>query len=337
MAATICLLSAFLLWALPAQAKPLGSDLDSTPNAGICATPVGGVTTVCTETQLWLDGEESASEHLYPNPGGVITRWWVASGPASPATAGVELRLRLLRNKGPLPGAATGYEQLPLGEPGVHRFSTRLPIAWGARLALDVAVLGSGEGTASAPIAHAAPGVGEIGEWVPSLGSSPRLLTYQLRNTELLLRAGIEGDLDDDGYGDRTQDRCRYDPRRRQPCLEDHRPPHVEVRYAKRQSFLDDGMVRMKVRSDQLGNVWIGGSLEAPRISTTWIGIGSEAWVKPGQWADLYLYLEPRARAGARQELEGGGRPYIEAEAGAFDTSGNDASGQRVLVRLPER
>lgn len=334
--AAICLLSALQLWALPAQADRLGNDLGADPDTGVCPTRAS-VEIVCTESQLWLAERHRASEYLFLRHPGVITEWVVASGPASPATASVRLRLRLLRGKRPLPGAATVFRQLPLAEPGIHRFASRLPIEWNDRLALDVAVRGSGGGTATAPIAHSAPGIGEVGEWVPPLGDVPRPQTYSLEDTELLLKAVIEPDLDGDGFGDHTQDRCRYDPRRQTPCLKNRRPPRVEVRYAKRQSFLDDGMVRVKVRSDELGSVWVVGGLETPSIQTAWIGIGSEAWVKPGEWANLSLYVEPPARKAARREIAEGGHPYIKAEAAASDTSGNEASPRRVLVRLPAR
>lgn len=336
-AAAICLLAASLLWVPAASAKPLGSNLHGPADTGICPTRLGGVEAVCTETQLWLGEEGRASERLFSDSSGVITRWWVASGSATPATTGVRLRLRLLRGKRPLAGAATAYEQLPLARPGIHGFPARLPIEWGDRLALDVGVLGSGNGTASAPIAHSAPGIGEVGEWIPPLGSARRPETYHLPDTELLLKAGIEGDLDADGWGDRTQDRCRYDPRRQTPCLPDRRPPRVELRYAKRQSFLDDGRVRARVRSSEFGNVYVAGSVELPSIDTSWIAISSEAWVEPGEWANLFLYMEPPARAAARGELAAGGNPYVAGYAAALDASGNRAPERNLLVRLPER
>jgi hypothetical protein len=334
--ALICLLAALLLWALPAQADSLGSKLYFPADAGVCSTRAAAEV-FCTESQLSLHQSYRASEYLVPTSHGVITQWRIASGPASPATESVQLRLRLLRGQDPVPGAATAFRQLPLAEPGIHRFASRLPIEWNNRLALDVAVRGNGSGAASAPIAHSAPSIGEVGEWIPPLGNAPRLQPYRLADTDLLVKAQVEWDLDEDGFGDASQDRCRYDPRRQGPCLKNTRPPRVEVRYAKRQNFLRNGIVRVKARSDELGKVWVAGTLETPSSQTSWIGISSDGWVKPGQWADLSLYFEPRARAAARKELEGGGHPYIHAEASAYDTSGNEAKGRRVLVRLPGR
>jgi len=332
--AFICLLAALLLWALPAQADGLGSKLYFPADAGVCSTRAAAEV-FCTESQLSLNQSYRASEYLFPTSRGVITKWRVASGPASPATESVQVRLRLLRGQEPLPGAATAFRQLPLAEPGIHPFASRLPIAWGNRLALDVAVRGSGSGTANAPIAHMAPNIGEVGEWIPPLANAPRLQPYRLPDTALLVKAEIERDLDGDGYGDASQDRCRYDPRRQGPCLKNSRAPQVEVRYAKRQNFLRNGIVKVKARSDELGSLWMVGSVETPAIQTAWIGIGSEEWVKPGKWTNLSLYLEPEARAAARKESNDGGHPYISAEVGATDTSGNDAKRRRVLVRLP--
>jgi len=332
--AAVSLFAILLLWALSAQADGLGSRLAVTPNAGVCSTPASAEV-FCTESQLLLTQRLRASEYLFPRSRGVITGWRVASGAASPATESVRVRLRLLRGQDPIPGAATVFRQLPLGEPGVHQFAARLPIEWNNRLALDVAVRGNGSGQAIAPIAYSAPGIGEVGEWIPPLGNAPRLQPYRLADTDLLVKALVEQDLDGDGYGDASQDGCRYDPRRQGPCLKNSRPPQVEVRYAKRQNFLGNGIVRVKARSDELGSLWMVGSVETPSIQTAWIGIGSEAWVKPGKWTNLTLYLEPDARKAAREELRDGGHPYISAEVGATDTSGNDAKRQRVVIRLP--
>lgn len=329
-----CLFVVLLLWALPAQADGLGSKLGLVPNTGVCSSRASAEV-FCTESQLWLSQRYRASEYLVPTIRGVITQWQVASGPASPATESVQLRLRLLRGRGPVPGAATVFRQLPLADPGAHRFAARLPIEWNNRLALDVAVRGSGSGEASAPIAYSAPGIGEVGEWIPPLANAPRLQPYRLADTDLLVKAQVERDLDGDGYGDDSQDGCRYDPRRQGSCLKNSRAPRVEVRYAKRQSFLSNGIVRVKARSDELGSLWMVGSVETPSIQTAWIGIGSEAWVKPGEWTTLSLHLEPEARAAARKEYKNGGHPYIQAEVSATDTSGNDAKRQRVVIRLP--
>jgi len=332
--AFIWLLAAPLLWALPAQADGLGSKLYFPADTGVCSTRAAAEV-FCTESQLSLHQSYRASEYLVPTSHGVITEWRVASGPASPATESVQLRLRLLRGQDPVPGAATAFRQLPLAEPGIHRFASRLPIEWNNRLALDVAVRGNGSGVASAPIAHSAPSIGEVGEWIPPLADAPRLQPYRLPDTDLLVKAQVEWDIDGDGYGDASQDRCRYDPRRQGLCLKNSRAPQVEVRYAKRQSFLRNGIVKVKARSDELGSLWMVGSVETPSSQTAWIGIGSEEWVKPEKWMNLSLYLEPKARAAARKEFNDGGHPYISAEVGATDTSGNDAKRQRVVVRLP--
>src|SRR5690349_6482658 len=172
--ASVCLLAILLLWALPAQADGLGSKLGPVPNTGVCSTRAAAEV-FCTESQLWLTQRLRASEYLVPTTRGVITEWRVAGGQASPATESVRLRLRLLRGRNPVPGATTAFRQLPLGEPGVHRFAARLPIEWNNRLALDVAVRGNGSGPAGAPIAYSAPGVGEVGEWIPPLADAPRL------------------------------------------------------------------------------------------------------------------------------------------------------------------
>lgn len=330
-APVLWLLGLLLLCPTAASAKQLGSDLGGIPDTGVCPTRQRGLETVCTESQLSLDEGHRAGEHLFSDRDGVITRWWVASGSASPATTAVRLRLRLLRDQ--RPSGATAFEQLPLAEPGVHRFSARLPIKWGDRLALDVGVRGSGEGVASAPIAHTGPGIGKVAEWLPPLGSAPRLATDRLGDTELMLSAGIENDYDRDGWGDSSQDRCRYDPRRHSPCLPDRTRPRIEVKYDHQQNFLAKHKVVVKVRANEYATVYSSGQIEFP--NSTWGIVGSEKWVKPGEWATLSIWLEKRSHAAAQHLVEEGGHPYVAAYAGAQDASGNQRERWGLRIRLP--
>jgi hypothetical protein len=312
--------AALLAAASPALAFRLGSSLSDAPNAGVCTTAPPTLEAACTETQLQLSPGRDASGGLLAEHFGVLTSWQVASGPASPATAGVRMRLRLIRGGRPIPGAPTAYSPLPLTEPGIHRFPARLPVEPDDELALDLSVLGTALEAGSAPIAHAEDGLGEVGEWAPSLASGAQPITSYLHDTELLLAARIETDADRDGYGDRSQDRCSYDPRRQSACLPDNRLPRFIVAYSRRQNFPASGRVSLAVAPSEFSQVIASGQLETP--TTTW-GIHSDrAWVPDGS-AKLVLELPARPLGAAQTTLAHGGKAYVKCFITVIDASGN--------------
>jgi hypothetical protein len=311
-----------LLTAAPAQATFLGSNLAAAPDTGVCRTSGTTPEASCTESQLQLLDGHTANGGLISEHHGVVTRWLIASGVASPATARVQLRLRVLRGGVPNEGGSDPYVDLPLTEPGIHRFPARLPIERDGELGLDVAVLGSGGGVGSAPIAHTEPGLGEMAEWEPPLMTSVRPITTYLQDTELLLGARVEPDQDRDNYGDRTQDRCSYDPRRHSPCLPDRVRPQIQVRYATRQNFLASREVLLKVRPSEFSEVFASGQLEVP--TTTWGIFGAGAWVHHGGSAKLlHLRIPPRALAAGKAARERGARVYVKSFITVVDAAGN--------------
>jgi len=319
-AAGIALALLALLTVPLARASFLGSDLESTPDTGVCYTTGLAPEASCTESQLQLTRAHIASGGLLAASHGVITSWRVASGPASPATAGVQLRLRVLRGGAPVAGDGSPYVSLPLAEPGVHRFPTRLPIERNGELGLDVVVLGSGGGVGSAPIAHTDSGLGEIAEWVPPLATRAQPVTAYQGDTELLLGARVEPDLDRDAYGDQSQDRCPYDPRRHTPCLPDHLRPGIEVDYDRRQDFLATRKASLRVRPSEFSRVVASGQMELP--TTTWGIYSASAWVRQGS-AKLVLRIPPRALKAGRAALARGARVSVRSFVTVIDASGN--------------
>jgi hypothetical protein len=313
--------AALLMVATPASAIRLGSSLRDVPNAGLCSSAPPALEATCTETQLQLTPGHAASGGLIAEHHGVLTSWQVASGPASPATAGVRMRLRLLRGSRPIAGTATPYVTLPLSEPGIHSFPARLPIDPDDELGLDLSVLGSALAAGSAPIGHSEPRIGEVGEWIPPLASTPQPITNYPQNTELLLAARIEPDVDRDDYGDTTQDRCPYDPRRHSPCLSDGVAPRLTVAYRRRQAFLGTGKILLTVKPNELSQVVASAQLQTP--TTTWGLYGDRTWISEGGSAKLLLELPPRPRKAGKTTLAGGGRVYVKCFLTAIDASGN--------------
>lgn len=311
-----------LLIAAPAQAATLGSSLAATPDTGVCHTTGSTPEASCTEAQLQLTSGHTATGGLLSEHRGVVTGWAVASGPASPATAAVQLRLRILRGGAPRGGGSDPFVTLALTEPGIHRFPARLPIEPDGELGLDVAVLSSGGGIASAPIAHTDPGLGELGEWVPSLTTGVQPITTYLRDTELLLKARVEPDHDRDDYGDQSQDACAYDPRRHSPCAPDQVRPRIQVRYAPRQRFLASREVLLKVQPSEFSEVFASGQLELP--TATWGIFGASTWVRRGgSTRMLRLKIPPRALVAGKAAFKRGARVYVKSFITVVDASGN--------------
>ncbi len=98
--ATAALAAALVL--LPgasASAQPFGSNLQATPNAGLCPVPSGSTREAsCTFSQLTLADGHAVPGGVQPQEldRGVITGFRVASGVPAPGTEAVKVRLRQL-------------------------------------------------------------------------------------------------------------------------------------------------------------------------------------------------------------------------------------------------
>ncbi|HEX2265431.1 MAG TPA: hypothetical protein VHH14_04025 [Solirubrobacterales bacterium] len=320
--AALCLLA--LSAALPpgASAWWIGSSLVSPADLGLCPVPAGTRKAACTHVQLRLAHEHKATRGLTADSPGVITRWRVKSGPSSPGTTRVRLRLRVLRHNEPVPGARFPFVDLPLDRPGVHRFPARIPIEPGERVALDSIVVGNGSEPAAAPIAHAEPGIGVVGRWIPPLGEHVgRAADSYVQEAELLLEAVYEPDRDLDGFGDWTQDGCPYDSRRHVPCTSDRTVPRLKISFAEHQDFLRTRRAVVWIHSNELARAVVYGSLQVPRV--TWGIYSDRRRVPKGGWAKFVLRVPPDARRAGRRAFENGKRVYLTVGLFATDTSGN--------------
>jgi hypothetical protein len=176
-------------------AVTVGNNFTTTPTVDFCGNP-------CTVGLTRLPAEEQAPGGTSIATNGVIVRWRVMTA-ASPAP--VQARLRIL--SGITTVAASSIETLPAA-PGIHTFATRLPAHAGERLAVDL--LDTTPATAPMvgrqtgdPVAH------QVEFWMPPLtDGETRLPTNANAGLELYLNADIEPDVDGDGFGDETQDRC---------------------------------------------------------------------------------------------------------------------------------
>jgi len=137
---------------------------------------------------------------------GVIVRWRIKIGPLARPTA-----LRIMRpgNMNTRAAVATSAAVTP-PTATTSTFDTRLPIAAGDTVGVDSKLPPYGfVASNSSPY------------WNPALadGTTPSPPSGLLANSELLVNADLEADIDSDGYGDETQDGCPLDSSTHDRCL----------------------------------------------------------------------------------------------------------------------
>lgn len=311
----------------------VGGANNGRPNASVCPIPRGSTEASCTVLQLRRAYGNPFAGKFKAHSDGVITKWWVNSGPASPATSAVHLRLRLFDGFDPVPGAQTRYRRLPIRRPGMHRFLARLPIKRGQEIALDVAVLGSRGGTAAAPIGRLVRDIREVAVWTPVLRLAPRRPNDLLQSTKLQLAARVEPDSDEDGWGDFTQDRCHFDPRRHSACPADRVKPRLRISYARRQDFIAKRKLFLRIQTSEYARVFASGLLT---VGGTANGLlGSAAWLPGGGSAIFPVYINDFSLRAAKRAVAKGGHPFVDVTVEVTDASGNRRQ-REVRVRWKE-
>jgi hypothetical protein len=333
-AAVGCLLLITFGAVAAAATDDLGGGNYGRPNASVCPTPHDSLEASCTVLQLRRGYGNPFAGKFKAHSDGVITKWWVNSGPPSPATSAVHLRLRLFDGFDPIPGAQTRLRRLPIKRPGMHKFLARLPIKRGQQIALDVAVLGSrGGGPAAAPIARSVRDIREVAAWTPVLGLGPRRPNHLLRNTKLQLAAQVEPDFDEDDWGDSTQDGCRFDPRRHSACLPDRAKPSIRISFARRQDFIAKRKLFVRIQTSEYGRVFASGLLMVGGAANALLG--SAAWLPAGGSANFPVYINDFSLRAAKHAIAKGGHPFVSVTVEVTDASGNRVR-REVEVRWKE-
>ncbi len=168
----------------------IGSTLAATPGDSVFCP------NTCTMVQSALSGSYAAAP-----VDGVITRWRVRTG-----APGGPLGLRIARPFGATERIGAGSSGLvSASAAGVNEFATRLPISTGDNIGLsftsDTNVqFKPGSGVPGATALYFTPQLTEDGRRIDASAVN--------NNTELLFNADLELDVDRDGFGDETQDRC---------------------------------------------------------------------------------------------------------------------------------
>jgi hypothetical protein len=146
---------------------------------------------------------------------GVITSWgYNASLPALESGTPYSMKLKVLRPaSNPNSFTVVGESAREAAHDGSHTFATRIPVLAGDHL-------GTGGGEATAVLLYCAPtspsdSLG-VAEGDPGIGSNATFTPTA--NLRLALWASIEPDVDNDGFGDETQDGCPQSAAFQTPC-----------------------------------------------------------------------------------------------------------------------
>ena len=304
------LVAMLLLAPACAAGTTIGSSLSAppSPSEGVCAfLGSAGLAKTCTDAQLELVSGQLASGGLTAPASGTILSWSVRSGPASPSTGKVKLRLRTLDAKGEA-GASTPPSELPLAQPGIHTFPAQLPVEKGDRLAVEAVVTASGDGPAYVPIVRVEPGLGTLAEWhSPLFPGIPLAPDTTLTDRELLLSADLSFD--------RT-------------------PPQTKLTYPVQQDFLAEKTVLIHVRCNEAATVTASGQLEIPSRHTIFGLYGATAKVGAGKRATLHLRLAKNTLKAARRANANGRKIVVKVVVSATDAAGN-RSGVTVATIKP--
>jgi hypothetical protein len=312
----VCLLSSAPSLALASSSPAtvtIGSNLRAPASAseGICALAGATAASRCTDAQATLSTGHAARGGLTAPAAGTILRWSVLSGTASPGTASVKLRLRVLEGNDAV-GDASAYVELPLAQPGIHSFSTRLPVERGDRLAVESIVKSSGGGPAYAPIGHFEPAIGSIDEWIYPASPGLRLPPDSTREgVELLLSAEIDTD---------------------------RSPPRTKLTYPQRQDFLATKEVLVRFRSNEDATVFASGQLEFPngkRGAVIYGLYGKQRLVEGGEKTTLRLRLPRKTWEAAVRAQKHFKRIVVKVTVSAEDAAGN-RSGTTVAAIRPK-
>jgi len=186
----------------PARAATtVGNNLDQTPSPTVSVCD--GSDTTCTVVPKSLIPANQATGGLVA-VSGVVVRWRVKSAAQAP---NVSVALRVVRGGDTATGLGRSDLEGMTSQPApIFTFPTRLPVAAGDRLGVEMSVPA---GATYAPIAATTTSAGSWDRWQPALGFGETRRRNSDKPFELLLNADIEPDADADGWGDETQDGCR--------------------------------------------------------------------------------------------------------------------------------
>ena len=326
---------ACLVTSTPAGAATLfGSNLANPANGNNSC----GFGTFAAEKRLCIVTQASQSADIAPGglrapSDGVIVRWRMKSGTTNPDVTRIEVALRLFQVN--TRGALSDLVQLPLGDPGIHSYDTRLPVKAGDRIGLDSYTTSTGTGGGDLPVIFQSPDSGTLDEFSETAGSGPPGNSHP--EAELLLQAEVEPDADHDGYGDETQDRCPTNGSTQAPCSStDHTAPVALMSVSGTQNFIKSKEIVVGVKSNEAGTATASGALNVQGTGKAFRLAAVTQVIAADRKATLHLAIGRRALRAAKRALRNGKKVKAVITVQAKDTAGNaGAAGQFTVKPKP--
>ncbi|MBS1844674.1 MAG: hypothetical protein JST53_09685 [Actinobacteria bacterium] len=107
--------------------------------------------------------------------------------------------------------------------------------------------------------------------------------------------------------------------------------PHLRVRYAPRQNFLDTGRVEVEVHSDSAGTLNPECSLLSGEAQ--WGLLFDSRRLRPGGWIRFSCHFYGAPLRVARQKASRGGHPLVMVHPIAYDRAGNRGALPKIYLR----
>jgi hypothetical protein len=296
-------------------------DISVSFNVGLACSGLGQTGT-CSNTAL--SGGALAQSPI----DGVVVRWRAMSFPAP----GFTPTFRIVRSA---PGGFTGAGSSgPVAAySGAGEFPAQLPIKKDDYIGID---LPEKIGTC-APCVAGVNGGGSDAEWRPALidnevfGRSPDAGGSNV----MLLNADVEPDIDGDGFGDETQDKCAGSSGTQDGCPPPPPPkpvaPNASLSGSTSQDVLGQGAVIVFVTSAEPGSANATGTILVPGASKTYKLSPASSSLGAGARTRLKLKLSKKTKKAVRRALKNGRRPKASIDVTVRSAAGGATAIKRTV------
>jgi hypothetical protein len=306
----------------------IGSNLANPANVGTCGFgEFVAMERVCVVAQASQAADVAPGGLTAPSDG-VIVKWRMKTGTTNTDVTQIKVGLRLFQ--GDTRGITGGLVTFPLGDPGTHSYDSHLPVKAGDRIGLDSYTTTNDVEGGDLPVSYVSPGAGILDQYSSVTGNDPP--NQSTPDTELLLQAEVEPDVDHDGYGDETQDLCPADAGVQDPCP-NRAGPRATVSFATVQDIIKQRTVKIRLTSNESGTGFANGKLKMPSGHRAFKLISTEAPLVAGKPATLRLRLTKRALKATKHALRMHQKVKANVAAFAKDAAGNVSAISLLTVR----
>ncbi len=316
------------------SAVTIGSNLTNPAGGGVCG--FGSFIAAdfrCTFVQTSQTLDVATGGLMVPSDG-VMVRWRVKLGTlASDITRFAATPQVLRANTG---GAKGDLVELPLDDPGVHQYDTRLPVKAGDSVGLQTDVTTDDVSGGNSPITYCNSGAGTLNRYSGGIDEGEFVPIDPVANCELLLNGDIEPDADHDGFGDETQDQCPTNTAIQGPCP-DTTPPTATISLSNAQNLVAQKAVIVSVSSNEAGAASASGTLEVRRAKTTYPLSATTVMLNANELTTLFVELPDETLKAAKKGRRRHKKVAATVTVQVRDAAGNASGATQVTVRATAR